>query len=139
MSKEAWIPRLSDPEEAAEHLALSIDRRDLGAATVLLVCCDALAHPVANLHVVNCDLQASPTDNAAVLDMLLDRLAHAGHPAPSGLVLGLTRRGGEQVQPYDRAWFRAFYRLCHRRGLVPHGVYVVGRGGARAVHIDDAA
>jgi len=49
------------------------------------------------------------------------------------------RPGGEEVQPYDRTWFRAFHRICHQLALTPYGVYTVTRTGARPVHIDDAA
>ena len=134
-----WIPRLTDPADAAELYRLTIEPRDLGQPTTLVVCCDSDGHPVANMHLVECDPQPTPSECATVLEEVLARLDSERVTAYAGLSLGLTRPGGEQVQPYDKAWFRAFHRVSHRRGLTALGVYVVSRRGARAVHIDDAA
>jgi hypothetical protein len=139
MSTSPWIPRLNDPRDAVKHFRFSIQDHDLGTPTVLVVCCDVDARPVMHLHLVGCVLESTPTECADVMDALLERLEGEQHPPYSGLAIGLTRPGGEHVQPYDRAWFKAFFRVCHRRALEAHGVYVVGRAGARAVQFDDAA
>lgn len=131
--------RLSDPDEAEDHFRLAVSGAAIGGATALLVCCDRESRPVAHLLVADCDPDASPSENADVLEMLLQTFTRESTPSLSGLALGLTRPGSEQVMPYDRAWFRACYRVCHQRGLACHGVYVVTGGRARAIHIDDAA
>ena len=139
MAKTPWIRRLTDPDQAAEHYRLVIDPGDLGRPTALVLCCDDDGYPATHLHLVDCDLDATPSDCAEVLDELLERLECHPHPVYAGVSLGLTRPGGDQVQAYDKAWFRALYRVCHRRGLDALGVYLVSRGTARPVHIDDAA
>lgn len=130
---------LTDPGQAEGHFRAMLDRRHLGSPTVLVVCCDHLGRPIHHVHVVDCDLDASPSECAVVLDELLERVGRDDGWRPHGLALGLTRPGAEQVLAYDRAWFRALYRVCHRRGLTPHAVYTVTRAGARPLHIDDAA
>ena len=139
MSNGRRTPTLTDTEQAQSHFRSVVDRRHLATATALVVCCDSQGHPNAHLHVVDCDVEASPSDCTALLDELLSRVEGEVGPMVSGLAIGLTRPGGEEVQPYDRTWFRAFYRVCHQRGLTPYGVYTVTRAGARPVHIDDAA
>ncbi|MDX6298383.1 MAG: hypothetical protein QOI51_2240 [Nocardioidaceae bacterium] len=139
MSNSAWMPRLNDPDQAEDHFRRAVRGGDLTGATALLVCCDTESRPLAHLLVADCDLDASPSENADVLGMLLHAFKRESTPSLAGLALGLTRPGSEQVQHYDRSWFRACYRVCHQRGLVCHGVYVVTRGRARAIHIDDAA
>lgn len=139
MSRAQSTPRLTDPGEVEEHLRAAVDSRHLGTATALVICCDSDARPLAHFHVLDCDADASPSECAAVLDELIVGAADEQEPAVGGLVLGLTRQGGDQVQPYDRSWFRALYRVCHRHGLIAFGVYTLTRAGARAVHIDDAA
>ncbi len=137
MSKARRIPTLSDPREAEAHFTSAIDQSRLATPTVLVVCCDDQARPIHQWHVLGVDPDATPSECGCVLDDLVDR---AEHEAPvAGLALGLTRPGSEQVQPYDRTWFRALYRICHQRGLSPFGVYTVTRAGARPLHIDDAA
>jgi hypothetical protein len=137
MPKERRIPTLADPAEAIAHLRAVIDRDHLATWTALVVCCDARGRPTDHWHVVGCAAEATPSECGAVLDDLVGRSEDG--PAGMGLALGLTRPGGEEVQPYDRAWFRAYHRVCHQRRLTPYGVYTLTRTGARAVHIDDAA
>jgi hypothetical protein len=137
MSKSRRIPNLADAAEATAHLRLVIDREHLSARTVLVVCCDANAEPIHHWHVLGCIANPTPSECSAVLDDLVGR-AEEGPPV-TGLALALTRPGGEEIQPYDRTWFRAYHRICHHRGLTPYGVYTVTRSGARPVHIDDAA
>jgi hypothetical protein len=139
MSTKPRIPRLDDQDQAEDLFLLAIDRRFLGTPTALLVCCDADARPLAHAHLVECDLAPTPSALSDVLQAVLDRLEFAGTPEVAGVSVGLTRPGGEQIQHYDKTWFRAVHRVCHRRGLVVHGVYVVSPVGARAIHIDDAA
>lgn len=130
-------PTLSDPDEAQAHFRSAIDASQLATTTALVVCCDAHAQLIHQWHVLDVDLGASPSECAAVLDSLVSQAEDDARVA--GLALGLTRPGSEQVQPYDRTWFRALYRICHQRGLTPYGVYTVTRAGARPMHIDDAA
>ena len=137
MSKPQRIPNLADAEEAEAHFQAVIDRDHLSTTTVLVVWCDGDARPTSHVHVIGCTPDASPSECTEVLDRLLTRVE--GGPEFVGLALGLTRPGGEEIQPYDRTWFRALYRICHQRGLTPYGVYTVTRAGARSVHIDDAA
>jgi len=137
MSKARRTPTLADAAEATAHFRAVIDRGRLSTWTVLVVCCDADARPTSQWHVVGCAADATPSECGAVLDDLVGRAEYG--PPVTGLALGLTRPGGEEVQPYDRTWFRAYRRVCHQRGLTPYGVYTVTRSGARPVHIDDAA
>jgi len=131
-------PRLDDPAQAREHLALVCNPRHFNAHTFLLVLCDGLAEPLLHIEVVGCDPGAGPTDCTTVLDNLLFESC-GGTPGLHGVALAMTRPGDEGVQPIDRVWFRAFHRLCHARRLRPLGVYVVGAHGARPIQIDDAA
>jgi len=137
MSKNQRIPTLTDATEAADHLRAMIDSDQLSRRTVLVVGCDPRARPVAHWHLLDCAEDATPSDCSVVLGELVTRLELDS--AIDGLVLGLTRPGGEEVQPYDRMWFRAYRRICHHRALRPYGAYLVTRAGARPVHIDDAA
>ncbi len=137
MSMPPRSPYLADADQAEAHFRAMIDRDHLASPTMLLICCDAAARPTSHVHVVGCAVDASPTECSEVLDRLLVRMPD--WPPVAGLALGLTRPGGEEVQPYDRTWFRAYHRICHQRGLTPYGVYIVTRGGARPVHVDDAA
>jgi hypothetical protein len=137
MSTSPRIPVLADAGQAEAHLRAMIDPDHLSSPTVLVVGCDGGARPTSHVEVVDCDLDAAPSECAEVLDRLLYRMEDG--PPVMGLALGLTRPGGEQVQAYDRTWFRAFHRICHQRGLTPYGVYTVTRTGARPVHLDDAA
>lgn len=139
MSRTPSTPHLTDPEDAEQHLHNVLDVRHVGTPTALVVCGDSAGVPIAHLHVLDCDAEASPTECAAVLDEMLARTA-AGEGSPvAGLLMGLTRPGGDHVQAYDRAWLRALYRVCHRHGLTAYGVFTVTRTGVREVHIDDAA
>jgi hypothetical protein len=133
------MPTVADPVEAQTLFQIVIESRFLTEATALLVCADEAGHPLAHIHLVECDPHACPTALAQVLDAVLERLSNAGPPALGSLALGLTRPGDEHVQSYDRAWFKALHRVCHSHGLLAYGVYVVTRTGVRAVHIDDAA
>lgn len=139
MPKTPDIPRLTDPCEAEDHFRLVIHPDHLGMTTALVICCDDQGRPGTHVQVLDCDASASPSECAEVLDTLLERLGAVVQPSEAGLCLALTRPGGAQVQDYDKAWFRAFHRVCHRRGVIPVGVYVVSRAGIRAVHVDDAA
>jgi hypothetical protein len=133
----AQTPTLADPDQAQAHFRALIDRGQLASASALVVCCDAEGRPTSHWHVVGCDPDAAPSECTAVLQELLNRSEQG--PSVRGLALGLTRPGGEEVQPYDRMWFRALHRVCHHRGLTSYGVYTVTRTGARPVSIDDAA
>lgn len=139
MPRTPVTPRLTDPEDVAEHLRAALDSRHLGTPTALVICGDSAALPVNHFHVVDCDAEASPSECAAVLDELLARAASEDQAAVAGLLIGLTRPGGDQVQAYDRTWLRALHRVCHRYGLTAYGVFTRTRAGVRAVHIDDAA
>jgi hypothetical protein len=132
-------PRLCDPAQAEHLFEMAVEPRFIGTTTALLVCCDNESHPLGHIHLLDCDLDAPPSELTDVLDHLLGRAAMIEPTTLAGLALALTRPGGDQVQAYDRAWFRALYRICHRRGLTTHGVYIVTRTGARPVTIDDAA
>ena len=131
------IPNLSNATEAADHLQTMIAPDQLSQRTALVVGCGPRARPTGHWHLVGCADEATPSECAAVLAELVARL-ELDSPV-HGILVGLTRPGGEEVQPYDRAWFRAYHRTCHQAGLTPYGVYTVTRGGARAVQIDDAA
>jgi hypothetical protein len=139
MASEPRRPRLTDPHQAQELFTMAVERRFVGTATALLVCCDRLARPLGHIHLQACAVDCSPSELSEILDALVDRAGMIEPTALAGLALGLTRPGGDQIQPYDRAWFRALYRTCHRRGLDAHGVYLVTRTGARMVTVDDAA
>jgi hypothetical protein len=138
MSSLRRIVTLTNPEHARDHVRTLIDPGCLGSATALVVWCDDRGRPTQHLHVLECDMDAAPSQCAQVLDMLWDEATRSGSP-PSGIALGLTRPGDEQVQPYDRSWFRALHRVSHQRGLATYGAYVVTREGTRPLHIDDAA
>jgi hypothetical protein len=134
------LPDLSDPHAVAALAEQMADRDDLGAATALIVLCDERWRPRHQVKVVDCDPEPTPSDCDAVLSQVTaSRLAVGADWRLAGLAVALTRAGGEEVQPYDRAWLRALHRVCHRSGLRPLGVHVVTRTGTRAVQIDDAA
>jgi len=137
MSKTRPTPTLADADGATTHFQSLLDRDHLSSWSVVVVCCDDQVRPTQQWHVVDCAPDASPSECAAVLDNLLWEVEPG--PAVAGLALGLTRPGGEEVQPYDRTWFRAYHRICHHRGFMTYGVYTVTRTGTRPVHIDDAA
>jgi hypothetical protein len=137
MTKTRRTSTVADADAANAHFRAVIDRDQLTSASALVVFCDDQARPTNQWHILDCDVDPTPSECGGVLNELISRLADG--PAPTGLALGLTRAGGEEVQPYDRAWFRGYHRICHLRGLTPYGVYIVTRIGARPVHIDDAA
>lgn len=137
MTTTPRTPALSDSEQARAHISAMTEPDQLTEATVLVVGCDHRAEPVAHLRVVGCDPAATPSQCTAALDELLTRVP--GDLSIQGLALGLTRPGGEEVQAYDRVWFRALHRVCVQRGLAAYGVYTVTRVGTRALQIDDAA
>jgi hypothetical protein len=139
MSSLRRIVSLANPEQALDHIRSTIDPHCLASPTALVVWCDDRGRPTEHVHILECDLDAVPSQCAEVLDTLLDEAGRGVGPPPGGLALGLTRPGDEHVQPYDRSWFRALHRFSHRRGLTAYGAYVVTRSGARALHIDDAA
>lgn len=139
MTNTPLPPRLTDPRQAADHLLMMLDRRHLSTPTFMLVGCDVRGHPQFHVHVVDCDTDVSPTLCAEVFDGVIAKYGHAEATPVAGVVLALTRPGGDEVLPYDRICFRALHRVCHHRGLDAFGVYVVTRMGARPVHIDDAA
>jgi hypothetical protein len=139
MSSIRGIVSLANPELALDHVRTMIDPGCLGSPTALVIWCDARGHPTEHVHILECDVNAVPSQCAEVLDTLLDEAMRGTGPPPAGIALGLTRPGDEQVQPYDRSWFRALHRVAHQRGLTTYGAYVVMRTGARPLHIDDAA
>jgi hypothetical protein len=118
---------------------MAFDRRFFGRATALLVCCDDQARPLGHIHLLDCSLDCPASELTDILDTLVERAGLIEPTDLAGLALGLTRPGGDEIQTYDRAWFRALYRVCHRRALAAHGVYLVSRTGVRVVSIDDAA
>ncbi len=134
------LPRLRDPQQAAHHLADIVNPRFYARHTLLVVLCGPGSEPTHHLEVVECPDEPTPSSCADVLDNILTMVLDDPATSPTtGLALAITRPGSEQVQPLDRVWFRALHRVCHTRGLLAHGVYVVGSHGARAIHIDDAA
>ena len=139
MSSNVRRPRLCEPGAAQALFELAVEPRFIGTATALLVCCDSTSRPLHHVHLLNCTLDSPATDLTAILDALIDRVLDGDPTQIGGVALALTRPGGDQIQPSDRTWFRAFFRLCHLRGLAAHGVYVVTRSGARVVTVDDAA
>jgi hypothetical protein len=132
-------PRLSDPQQAERLFEMAVEPRFLATATALLVCCDATSRPLGHIHMLDCDLDPPTSELTEILDHLLDRAAEIEPTALAGLALALTRPGDASVSAYDRAWFRAFHRICTRLGLAQHGVYIVTRSGVRPVTVDDAA
>lgn len=139
MSQHPLPVTFADSKQARDLFRLAIEPRFLAEASALVVCTDKQGFGVAHSHVVHCDPTEGPSRLAELLDSVVDRVEHVVGEPVGGLALGVTRPGDEQVQDFDRAWFRAMHRTCHRRQLVPYGVYVVCRAGVRAVHIDDAA
>ena len=137
---EKPAPTTLDDVALAEALfRRAIEPRFLAEATALIVCTDRHGHPEAHVHVVQCDPGEGPSRLAEVLDAVLDRFERrTAHPV-GGVCVAVTRPGDEQVQAYDRAWFQATHRVCHRRRVVAYGVYVVSRTSVRAIHVDDAA
>jgi hypothetical protein len=132
-------PRLSDPRQAQAVAELAFDPAYIGTPSAILICCDDESRPVGHIHLMHCQLESSPSELTEVLDALVDRAREIESGYLGGLALALTRPGGDEVQAYDRAWFRALYRICHYRGLSAHGVFIVTRTGARQVTMDDAA
>lgn len=133
-------PDLRDDRHAADHLCLLVKRSAYHQHTLLVVTADAHGRPVHHVEVVECSPGASTSECATVLDNLLTALASdPGGSRTHGLLLAVTRPGGESVQTGDRVWFRACHRVCHARGITPLGVYIVGAHGARPIQIDDAA
>lgn len=139
MPSDPQRPRLIDLDQAQRLLTMAIDPQYLGTPTALMLCCDAQSRPLGHIHLLRCALDCAPSDLSEILDSLVERAGLLEPTDLAGIALALTRPGGNEIQPYDRAWFRALYRVCHRRRLTPIGVYVVTRSGARAVTIDDAA
>lgn len=135
-------PQLGDPRQAAGHLDLLVSPRHYRQRTLFVVTADRHCRPVHHIEVVDCTPDASASECATVLDNLVGALASGPDGSvsiPHCLLLAVTRPGGEAVQSTDQAWFRAFHRVCHARGIRPLGVYIVGVHGTRAITVDDAA
>jgi hypothetical protein len=133
-------PQLREPRQAADHLCRLVSPEAYAQHTLLVVTADTDTRPLHHIEVVDCAPDPSTSECACVLDNLLAAVAaEAEGSAAHGLLLAITRPGSGAVQPCDRVWFRAFHRVCHARGIVPLGCYIVGRHGARPIHIDDAA
>jgi hypothetical protein len=140
MTSRIRVPQLFDAQQAADHLCLLVSPRSYREHTLLVVTADADGRPVHHIEVVNRSPGPSTSECATVLGNLLTALAcDPSGSLPHGLLLAVTRPGGEAVQAGDQIWFRAFHRVCHARGIAPLGVYIVGRHGARPIQIDDAA
>lgn len=139
MTNTTRTPQLTNPQQAADHFTLMLERRHLSTPTFMLVGCDSRGHPLYHVHVVDCDADMSPTMCAEVFESVLARYGALDALEVAGVALAVTRPGGDEVLAYDRICFRALHRVCHHRGVAAIGVYIVTRSGARAVHIDDAA
>lgn len=139
MIETTSLPRLDRPQQAEEHLRFILSDQYLDAPTVLIVACDGHARPIYAVHVVECELDVTPTEGAAVLDNVFRTLVEADLPVIEGLCLALTRPGGEATTAYDKAWFRALHRVSAQRGVSAVGLHVVTRTSMRTVHHDDAA
>jgi hypothetical protein len=133
-------PDLGNPRHAADHLCLLVRPSAYRQHTLLVVTGDADGRPVHHIEVVDCSPGPSTSECTTVLDNLLSALtSHPDGSPTQGLLLAVTRPGGESVQAGDQVWFRAFHRICHARGITALGVFIVGTHGARPIQIDDAA
>jgi hypothetical protein len=133
-------PDLGDSRHAADHLCLLVKPSAYRQHTLLVVTADADGRPVHHVEVVDCSPGPSTSECTTVLDNLLAALTSGPDGSRAhGLLLAVTRPGGESVQAGDRVWFRAYHRVCHARGIAALGVFIVGTHGARSIQIDDAA